>query len=409
MKDRKEERELLERKILACLIMDYDWLIDLMDIPSEYFTGDNKELITIMRKTWTSDPVILASKSMNLSKEEIRDIASETLWVSEFENYIRQLKDLISRDKLSYNLRKIVAEIWDWKELNDIYSELNKLKIDVEENSDLSKALFEIIEEIDWTKEVKIIPTWYRDLDNLIWWFEPWQVIVIGARPWVWKSMFAINMIGKNIQAWEKVALFSLEMKNKQVLRRLLALNSWVWVRKLKKKVEWENLTKVQEWFAKLTNQLDNFSCVDDLHNIWEVERKIRFLVNKKWVSIVYLDYLQLIKNPDFNNQIEWLTDMSQRLKQLALNLNITIVELSQLNRESDKSIVKKASQLRWSWSIEQDADMVRILDKSDEESKRVQVSVQKCRDWRIGDIELQQISDIMLISDLPLPSNNPF
>ena len=96
MKDRKEERELLERKILACLIMDYDWLIDLLDIPSEYFTGDNKELITIMRKAWTSDPVILASKSMNLSKEEIRDIASETLWVSEFENYIRQLKDLIS-------------------------------------------------------------------------------------------------------------------------------------------------------------------------------------------------------------------------------------------------------------------------------------------------------------------------
>ena len=108
MKDRKEERELLERKILACLIMDYDWLIDLLDIPSEYFTGDNKELITIMRKAWTSDPVILASKSMNLSKEEIRDIASETLWVSEFENYIRQLKDLISRDKHAY--RCVIAK-----------------------------------------------------------------------------------------------------------------------------------------------------------------------------------------------------------------------------------------------------------------------------------------------------------
>lgn len=185
-------------------------------------------------------------------------------------------------------------------------------------------------------------------------------------------------------------------------------MNSWVWVWKLKKKVEWENLTKVQEWFAKLTNQLDNFSCVDDLHNIWEVERKIRFLVNKKWVSIVYLDYLQLIKNPDYSNQIEWLTDMSQRLKQLALNLNITIVELSQLNRESDKSAVKKASQLRWSWSIEQDADMVRILDKQDEDSNRIQVSVQKCRDWRIWDIDLQQVSDIMMIQDLPLkPSKN--
>lgn len=400
---RDEERRTLERKIIACLLMDYDWLIDLLDIPNECFTGDNKEVITAMRKAGTGDATILASNCPRVSQEEIRDIATETLWVSEFEKYISQLKDLISRDKLSASLRKIVAEIWDWKELNDIYSDLNKLKIDVEENSDLSEALFEIIQEIDWTKEVKIIPTWYRDLDNLIWWFEPWQVIVIGARPWVWKSMFAINMISKNIQAWEKVALFSLEMKNKQVLRRLLAMNSWVWVWKLKKKVEWENLTKVQEWFSRLTNQLENFSCVDDLHNIWEVERKIRFLANKKWVSIVYLDYLQLIKNPDYSNQIEWLTDMSQRLKQLALNLNITIVELSQLNRESDKSVVKKASQLRWSWSIEQDADMVRILDKQDEDSRRIQVSVQKCRDWRIWDIELQQVSDIMMIQDLPL------
>lgn len=400
---RDEERRTLERKIIACLLMDYDWLIDLLDIPSECFTGDNKEVITAMRKAGTGDATILASNCPRVSQEEIRDIATETLWISEFEKYISQLKDLISRDKLSASLRKIVTEIWDWKELNDIYSDLNKLKIDVEENSDLSTALFEIVQEIDWTKEVKIIPTWYRDLDNLIWWFEPWQVIVIGARPWVWKSMFAINMISKNIQAWEKVALFSLEMKNKQVLRRLLAMNSWVWVWKLKKKVEWENLTKVQEWFSRLTNQLENFSCVDDLHNIWEVERKIRFLVNKKWVSVVYLDYLQLIKNPDYSNQIEWLTDMSQRLKQLALNLNITIVELSQLNRESDKSAVKKASQLRWSWSIEQDADMVRILDKQDEDSNRIQISVQKCRDWRIWDIDLQQVSDIMMIQDLPL------
>ncbi len=63
---------------------------------------------------------------------------------------------------------------------------------------------------------------------------------------------------------------------------------------------------------------------------------------------MVYLDYLQLIRNPDVkNNPIEALTDMSQRLKQLALQLDITIVELSQLNRESDKSAIKRASQLR--------------------------------------------------------------
>jgi replicative DNA helicase len=77
-------------------------------------------------------------------------------------------------------------------------------------------------------------------------------------------------------------------------------------------------------------------------------------------------------------------------------------VELSQLNRDADKTAVKRASQLRWSWSIEQDADMVWMLDKEDEESNKIQVDVQKCRDWRIWKIDLIQTSDIMLIKDLP-------
>jgi replicative DNA helicase len=67
------------------------------------------------------------------------------------------------------------------------------------------------------------------------------------------------------------------------------------------------------------------------------------------------------------NNPVESITDMSQRLKQLALELKITIIELSQLNRESDKTAVKRASQLRGSGSIEQDADMIWILDKAEE------------------------------------------
>ena len=227
--------------------------------------------------------------------------------------------------------------------------------------------------------------------------------MVIGARPWVWKSMFAINLINNNILAWEKVALFSLEMDNKQVLRRLLAMNSWVWVWKLKEKVEWEMWEKVWRWFSRLWDQLQNLRIFDNVHTIGEVEREIRKLKHQQWVSIFYLDYLQLIRNPSIKwNPIEALTDMSQRLKQLALQLWVTIVELSQLNRESDKSAVKRASQLRWSWSIEQDADMVRILDKEDETWNKIQVSIQKCRDGRIGDVELMQMSDIMKISDLP-------
>lgn len=405
MKDRKEERDRLERMILSALITDYDRFIDYLDIPSDDFTEKNKRILNLIKESKTGDPTILSSKSNTVTIDELRELSAELISCSEsdFENYADTLKDLITKDKLTWKLNIIISNLNDWWDLWKVYQDLNNIKMEWVEEEKIWDVLYDLLLETSWEKEVKIIPTWYSELDRLIWWYEDWQIIVIGARPWIWKSMFAINLISNNINKWEKVALFSLEMNNKQVLRRLLALNSWVWVRKLKKKVEWEALTKVQQWFEKLSDQLQNFHCIDNVHTITEVERKIRQLTHKKGVKIFYLDYLQLIRNPAIkNNPVEALTDISQRLKQLALELDIVIVELSQLNRDADKTAVKRASQLRWSWSIEQDADMVWMLDKEDEESNKIQVDVQKCRDWRIWKIDLIQTSDIMLIKDLP-------
>ena len=405
MKDRKEERNRLERMILSALITDYDRFIDYLDIPSDDFTEKNRRILNLIKESKTGDPTILSSKSNTVTIDELRELSAELISCSEsdFENYVDTLKDLITKDKLTWKLNVIISNLNDWWDLWKVYQDLNNIKMEWVEEEKIWDVLYDLLLETSWEKEVKIIPTWYSELDKLIWWYEDWQIIVIGARPWIWKSMFAINLISNNINKWEKVALFSLEMNNKQVLRRLLALNSWVWVRKLKKKVEWEALTKVQQWFEKLSDQLQNFHCIDNVHTITEVERKIRQLTHKKGVKIFYLDYLQLIRNPAIkNNPVEALTDISQRLKQLALELDIVIVELSQLNRDADKTAVKRASQLRWSWSIEQDADMVWMLDKEDEESNKIQVDVQKCRDWRIWKIDLIQTSDIMLIKDLP-------
>lgn len=405
MKDRWAEKVKLERQIIAWLLMDYDGLIDFLDIPLEDFTANHRELIQAMKESWTSDPTVLATKCQNVSIEDIRDITTEIITCnqSDFETFVETLKEIITRNKLENQIYNLSLKIKSWASITEIYEEITNMKSEWEIKQDLKWALMELYEEITWEREVKIIKTWYSQLDSMIGWFEWNQVIVIWARPWVWKSMFAINLINNNIAAWEKVALFSLEMDNKQVLRRLLAMNSWVWVWKLKSKAEWEVWERVGKWFTKLWDQLENLWIYDNLHTIGEIEREIRKLKHKYWVSIFYLDYLQLIRNPSIKwNPIEALTDMSQRLKQLALQLWITIVELSQLNRESDKTAVKKASQLRWSWSIEQDADMVWILDKVDETWDRITVSVQKCRDWRIWDIELLQISDIMLIKDLP-------
>jgi replicative DNA helicase len=406
----EDERLSLERAILSALITDYDRFIDYLDLQPTDFRKPNSDILRLMLEYKTWDPLVLASKTKDIPIEELRELAAEIIGCNEstFEEYVEALRDIVNREKLIRNLNTITANLKDGADLNKIYWELNNLKADGESETNMRDVLQTVIKQAKWIEAVKIVPTGYTELDKLIWGFEKGQVVVIGARPWVWKSMFAINLINNNVLRGEKVALFSLEMNGEQVMRRLLAMNSWVWVWQLKNRADTTDQQRIDAWAERLEKQLDNLEIYDNVHTISQVERKIRYLVHKKWTTIFYLDYLQLIRNPSIkNNPIEALTDMSQRLKQLALELGITIVELSQLNRESDKTLVKRASQLRGSWSIEQDADMIWILDKEDEQWEKLLVSVQKCRDWRIGDINLKQVSDIMRIIDLPL--NKPF
>lgn len=403
----EDERLSLERTILSALIMDYDAYIDLLDIPPTDFRKPNWDILRLMLEYKTGDPIVLASKSKDISIDELRELSTEIIACNEsmFEEYVDALKEFITREKLLRNLNTLVARLKDGAETSSIYMEINNMKLEWVKPDNVWDVLVELMEEVNGERKVKIIPTCYTELDKLIGWFEEWQIVVIWARPGIWKSMFAINLANNNIHKWEKVALFSLEMNKKQVIRRLLAMNSWVSVWRLKEKVEWEAWERVKSWFERLENQLNNLWIYDNVHTIGDVERTIRYLVHKEWVGIVYLDYLQLIRNPSIkNNPVEAITDMSQRLKQLALELGITIVELSQMNRDADNSVIKKASQLRWSGSIEQDADMVWLLDKEDEQWTKLKVSVQKCRDWRIGEVELKQIADVMLITDLTKP-----
>lgn len=410
MKDRREEKDKLERQIVSCLLANYSQFSDYLDIPLTDFKPQHREMLQSMKKNWTSDVSVIATDCKSVSMDDLRDLAWEVFSpsMSDFKNYVEHFRDLVTREKLETQLQSTLIMLKWGVDLDGIYAELNKMKLDWEEEIDDKDIALELLKEISWETTVKIIKTGYAELDKLVWWFEQCNVVVIGARPWVWKSMFALNLVANNIRAWEKVALFSLEMNKKQVYRRLVSMNSWVWVWKLKEKNEWEAKKRADMWVEKLLEQLQTFYCFDNIHTIDGFERKVRFLVNKYWVSVVYLDYLQLLKNPSVkNNPVEAITDMSQRIKQLALELWITVVELSQLNRDADKTILKKASQLRGSWSIEQDADMVWMLDKDEPTAERLKVSVQKCRDWRLWEIELLQISDIMKIVDLP--TNKPF
>ena len=409
------EREQIQREIIASLLADYDGLIDDLNIPIDYFNKWYAEVLKAMQELWTWDPTLIATKTKIFTLQDLRDIASETVHTNSeaFSVYVETFRDIIQRERLIQVLNNSILNIKWYGSISGVYlsiqSEFIKAEEFEEDENNTVNELAELMEEISWERKVKIIPTWYRDLDTLIWWFEPWQIIVIGARPWIWKSMVAINLMENNMRLWEKVAMFSLEMPNKQTLRRMISLNTWISVGRLK---SWElskdEMDVALRWKQEIQERTWNFELIDNVATIWELESKIKYLVHKKWIRIFYIDYLQLLKNPWIDNPVEAITDMSQRLKRLALQMKITIVELSQLNREAANSLVKKASQLRGSWSIEQDADMVFILDKDDDASDIIRLAVVKCRDGRLWEIELKQNGATMQIINKPLPSK-PF
>lgn len=115
MKDRKEERNRLERMILSALIMDYDRFIDYLDIPSDDFTEKNKRILNLIKESKTGDPTILSSKSNTVTIDELRELSAELISCSEsdFENYADTLKDLITKDKLTWKLNVIISNLND--------------------------------------------------------------------------------------------------------------------------------------------------------------------------------------------------------------------------------------------------------------------------------------------------------
>lgn len=407
MKTEITEKERLQRLIMAWLLTDYDGLIDFMSIDPKDLDRPYNEILKAMKSEGTADIALICSKNNKLKADDLYELASEIIYSnpSDFQKYVEALKDMLDREKIITILQSSILNIKWYGSVRETYLSIHNVFMGTEEKPewDLKDVLQEVVNEYIWVDQVKIIPTGYRDLDSLIGGYEKGQIVVIWARPWVWKSMITINLMMNNVKMWERVALFSMEMLNKQTMRRILSLCSWVSVWKLKKWSSWDDVEKVSQWCEEIEKMKWNIHLIDNVNTIWEIEGKIRYLVHKHGVSVVYIDYLQLIKNPQIkNNPVEALTDISQRLKQLALGLGITIVELSQLNRDADKTYDKKASQLRWSWSIEQDADMVWLLDKLDENSNKIQLYVRKCRDGRLWEIELLQNPDIMQITNLP-------
>ena len=214
------------------------------------------------------------------------------------------------------------------------------------------------------------VATGFDLLDKVLMGMRPGSLNVVGARPGVGKTSFALSLALNAAKAGVSVLFFSLEMSGSEIATRLICSEAAV----SNEDVRSGNVTD-EMWPAifEASERLNNIDMtIDDTAgtNVIEIRTKARRLLHGKDHGLIIVDYLQLIEPVGRNKNDSMSTavgEISRALKVLAKDLKVPVIALSQLNREVDKRPDKRPvlADLRESGAIEQDADTVMFLDRS--------------------------------------------
>ncbi|MDK2819298.1 MAG: replicative DNA helicase [Mycoplasmataceae bacterium] len=239
------------------------------------------------------------------------------------------------------------------------------------ESKHLIKKIVEDISKRQDDKTITGLITGFNSIDAMTSGLQKGDLIIIAARPSMGKTAFALN-VANTISKSHNVAFFSLEMPAEQLLTRIISIEGNIDGNKLKNPtkmddVDWKRLYLVQDKIEKINLFIDDSPTIKLSEIVW----KSRRLKNKGKLDLIIIDYLQLIplshKISSDNRQQE-VSTISRTLKQLARELEIPIIALSQLSRKVEQREDKTPmmSDLRESGAIEQDADIIGFLYRED-------------------------------------------
>ncbi|TXC89418.1 replicative DNA helicase [Metabacillus litoralis] len=252
--------------------------------------------------------------------------------------------------------------------------------------------------------DVTGIPTGFTELDRMTAGFQRNDLIIVAARPSVGKTAFALN-IAQNVatKTEENVAIFSLEMGADQLVMRMLCAEGNIDAQRLRT----GSLTP-EDW-GKLTMAMGSLSdsgiYIDDTPGIRvsEIRAKCRRLKQETGLGMILIDYLQLIQGSGrSDNRQQEVSEISRTLKELARELKVPVIALSQLSRGVEQRQDKRPmmSDIRESGSIEQDADIVAFLyrddyyDKESENKNIIEIIIAKQRNGPVGTVALAFVKE---------------
>ena len=271
---------------------------------------------------------------------------------------------------------------------------------------------YQEIEELARRKgEIAGVPTGFIDIDNTLTGLHPGELIIIGARPAMGKTSFAMNIASHaSVVGRKTVAVFSLEMPREQIVMRVLCSEAKVDMQKVRKGTledrEWSALAKALGPISNAPMYLDDTAALTPS----QLRSRCRRLMMEHGLDLVLVDYLGLMRSDgkSESRQLE-VAEISRQLKAIALELKVPIIACAQLSRANKDRVDKRPvlSDLRDSGSIEQDADVVMFLhreayyDQSSSETNTAEVIVAKQRNGPLETIKLNWLSEFTLFEDM--------
>ena len=422
----------IEDAVLGALMLErdaYAIVCDLLRPESFYDPGNQKIYVAINKLGVMQQPIDMLTVTQQLRADGALDDVGGPVRISELTS------NVASAAHIEYHAR-IVAQKFLARRLISFCSEIEKKSFDESYDIDdlLQEAegkLFEISQgnlKKDFTQIDPVInsameqieaagkresglsglQTGFHNLDKLTSGWQNSDLIIIAARPAMGKTAFVLSM-AKNmaVDYNTPVAIFSLEMSNLQLVNRLISNVCEIEGEKIKSgrlsRQEWEQLnSRVRSLFSAPLYVDDSPSL-----SILELRTKARRLVKEHGVKIIIIDYLQLMNatGMKFGSREQEVSMISRSLKQLAKELNIPVIALSQLSRKveerNDGNKRPQLSDLRESGAIEQDADIVCFIHRpeyytrstTDAENRDIrgmaEFIVAKHRSGSVDDIEM--------------------
>lgn len=407
----------LERSVLGAILIDVDAIVRVVEFlkPEHFYRKAHIDIYQAILNLYESrEPADLITIPVELKKMNrledvggvtyLTDLVNSVPTAANIEAYSRMIRDLSVRRSLLTAASEIGSLSFGDDDVDDLLDQAEqvlfaisneKVKQDFVPVKETLEVTFERLDELSKQKgAMRGIPTGIKSLDRMLSGLQKENLIILAARPSMGKSSLAIN-IAQYAATVKKIgiAYFSLEMGAESIVDRMISaqgdIDNWRITTGNLEADDFEKYSMAAGELAEAPIYIDDTPGISAL----EMRTKARRLMMEKDIGLIVVDYLQLMRGRNLASRVQEVSEMSLALKNLARELKVPVLALSQLSRAVEQRGGEnrpQLSDLRDSGSIEQDADVVMFIYRPDNDDREnYGLLISKHRNGPTGEVDL--------------------